>query len=81
MWKNIPQEHKRRYSIILFIALPICFLISYFLSIKILMLLNYQLDSKGLTFIAFGFVPLYIVSTIVAYRKLKNKNGDNRLDP
>jgi len=81
MWKNIPQEHRRRYSVIVFIALPICFVISYFLSTKILILLNYQLDSKGLMFIAFSFIPLYIMSIVVAYRKLRNKNNDNQLDP
>ena len=73
MWNNIPEEYRRRYKIIIFIALPICFVISYFLSIKIMMSLDYNLDLTGRLVVGFSFIPLYIMSVIVAYLKLRRK--------
>ena len=73
MWKNIPEEYRRRYNFIIFIALPICFVISYFLSIKIMMSLDYNLDLTGRLVVGFSFIPLYIMSVIVAYFKLRRK--------
>ena len=77
MWQNIPQEHKRRYNVIIFIVLPICFIVGLLVSAKIALLLNYRVDLKG-AFIAFiSLVPLYVMSVIVVNRKLRNKNNDN----
>jgi hypothetical protein len=73
MWKNIPEEHRRRYNIIIFVALPICFVISYFLSTNIMVALNYPLDLKGRFLVGFSFIPLYIMSVIIAYLRLRRK--------
>ena len=77
MWKNIPQEHKRKYSIIIFIVLPICFIVGFFVSTKIALLLNYKVDSKGALIVSISLIPLYIMSVIVVYRKLKEKGNDS----
>jgi len=77
MWKNIPQEHKRKYSIIIFIVLPICFIVGFLVSTKIALLLNYKIDSKGALIVSISLVPLYIMSVIVVYRKLREKGNDS----
>ena len=77
MWKNIPQEHKRKYSIIIFIVLPICFIVGFLVSTKIALLLNYKVDSKGALIVSISLIPLYIMSVIVVYRKLKEKGNDS----
>ena len=77
MWKNIPQEHKRKYSIIIFIVLPICFIVGFLVSTKIALLLNYNVDSKGALIVSISLIPLYIMSVIVVYRKLRKKGNDS----
>ena len=77
MWKNIPQEHKRKYSIIIFIVLPICFIVGFLVSTKIALLLNYKVDSKGALIVSISLIPLYIMSVIVVYRKLREKGNDS----
>ena len=77
MWKNIPQEHKRKYSIIIFIVLPICFIVGFLVSTKIALLLNYKIDSKGALIVSISLIPLYIMSVIVVYRKLRKKGNDS----
>ena len=77
MWKNIPQEHKRKYSIIIFIVLPICFVVGFLVSTKIALLLNYKVDSKGALIVSISLIPLYIMSVIVVYRKLREKGNDS----
>jgi len=77
MWKNIPQEHKRKYSIIIFIVLPICFIVGFLVSTKIALLLNYKIDSKGALIVSISLIPLYIMSVIVVYRKLREKGNDS----
>jgi len=81
MWQNIPREHKIRYTVIIFIVLPICFIIGLLVSAKIALLLNYKVDSKGAFIVSISLIPLYIMSVIVVHRKLRNKNKDNHLDP
>ena len=77
MWKNIPQEHKRKYSIIIFIVLPICFIVGFLVSTKIALLLNYKVDSKGALIVSISLIPLYIMSVVVVYRKLREKGKDS----
>ena len=77
MWKNIPQEHKRKYSIIIFVVLPICFIVGFLVSTKIALLLNYKVDSKGALIVSISLIPLYIMSVIVVYRKLREKGNDS----
>jgi hypothetical protein len=78
MWQNIPQEHRRRYAVIIFIVLPICFMVGFLVSVKIALLLNYKVDSKGAFIVSISLIPLYIMSIIVVNRRLRNKNNDNR---
>ena len=77
MWQNIPQEHKRKYNVIIFIVLPICFIVGLLLSAKIALLLNYKVDLKGAFIVFISLVPLYVMSVIVVNRKLRKKNNDN----
>ena len=77
MWQNIPQEHKRRYNVIIFIVLPICFIVGLLASAKIALLLNYRVDSIGAFIVFISLVPLYVMSVIVVNRKLRKKNNDN----
>ena len=77
MWQSIPQEHKRRYNVIIFIVLPICFIVGLLVSAKIALLLNYRVDSKGAFIVFISLVPLYVMSVIVVNRKLRKKNNDN----
>ena len=77
MWQNIPQEHKRRYNVIIFIVLPICFIVGLLVSAKIALLLNYTVDLKGAFIVFISLVPLYVMSVIVVNRKLRKKNNDN----
>jgi hypothetical protein len=77
MWQNIPHEHKRRYNVIIFIVLPICFIVGFLVSAKIALLLNYKVDFKGAFIVFISLVPLYVMSVIVVNRKLRKKNNDN----
>lgn len=79
--QNRPQEHKKRYPVIIFIILPICFMIGFLVSLKIALLLNYKVDSKGAFIVSISLIPLYIMSVIVVNRKLRNKNNDDHSDP
>ena len=77
MWQKIPQEHKRRYNVIIFIVLPVCFIVGLLVSAKIALLLNYTVDSHGAFIVFISLVPLYVMSVVVVNRKLRKKNNDN----
>jgi len=70
MWSKIPEENKKRFRRTIYIFLPICLLISYFLGTKLIKLLGFRLDPKGLVFVALSLIPLYIMGVITVYRKL-----------
>ena len=67
---KLSEQYKNRFKIISFIVLPLCFVIGFFISIKIASLLNYKIDLKGAIFVSLSFLPLYIISVMVVYRKL-----------
>ena len=70
-------KFKRRYRIIIFIALPLCFALGFFLSIEITQLLGYRIDPSGKIIILLSFVPLYGMSVRVAKREvLKHQRQD-----
>jgi hypothetical protein len=70
MWRKIPVENRKKFSRTIYVVLPICFVIGYFLGTKLIALSGHKLDSKGLTFVALSLIPLYIMSVITVYRKL-----------
>jgi len=47
-----------------------------FTSVKIASLLKYKIDLKSALFVSLCFVPLYVMSVIVAYRKLQKKTKE-----
>jgi hypothetical protein len=58
---------------IAFLVLPILFLIGFFVSTKIAVVLNYHVDDRGILFVAFSFVPLYLMCIFTVYRVLLKK--------
>jgi uncharacterized BrkB/YihY/UPF0761 family membrane protein len=73
---RLPEQNKKRFKITIFIVLPLCFIIGFFISIKLVSLLNYKIDLKGAIFVSLSFLPLYIISVIVVYRKLQKKTKE-----
>lgn len=73
MQRKIPEKRRKKYYFIIFLILPICFAISFFLATKIFRLLDYHFDLKGWVFIIISLVPLYVMSVIVAHRRLSEK--------
>ena len=59
---------------IAFLALPILFSIGFFVSKKIVVILNYKVDDRGILFVAFSFVPLYLMCIFTVYRVLLKKS-------
>ena len=73
MWEKLPREYKRRFTIIIYIYLPICLIIGLLLGIKILRFISADFDLKGMVFVSFSVVPLYILGVFSVYRTLQNK--------
>lgn len=70
-------KYKRRYRIIIFIALPICFALGFFLSIEIIEFAGYTIALKGKIIILLSYIPLYVMSVIVAKKEvLKHQRQD-----
>jgi hypothetical protein len=73
---KLPDQQKKRLYIISFIVLPILFLIGFFISLRVGKILNYNVDNRAATLLAFSFVPLYLLSLFTAYRVLKNQSKE-----
>jgi hypothetical protein len=69
---------KKRFYMITFLVLPILFLIGFFISAKIAVILNYHVDARGILFVVFSFVPLYLMSIFTVYRVLLKKSQENQ---
>jgi uncharacterized BrkB/YihY/UPF0761 family membrane protein len=76
MRRKIPEKKRKKYYFIIFLILPICFTISFFLATKIFSLLDYHFDFKGWVFVIISLVPLYVMSVMVAYRRLSEKEEE-----
>ena len=61
---------------IIFLVLPILFLIGFFVSTKLAVILNYHVDDRGILFVAFSFVPLYLMCIFTVYRVLVKKSQE-----
>jgi hypothetical protein len=70
------MDNQKRLYIISFIVLPILFLIGFFISLRVGKILNYNVDNRAATLLAFSFVPLYLLSLFTAYRVLKNQSKE-----
>jgi hypothetical protein len=62
---------------IAFLVLPILFLMGFIISTKIAVILNYHVDSRGILFVAFSFVPLYFICIFTVYKVLLKKSQAN----
>ena len=70
-------KYKKRYRIIIFIFLPICLAIGFFLSTQILEFAGYSIDRKGKIIMLLSLIPLYVMGGIVAKREvLKHQRQD-----
>jgi len=69
---------KKRFYIITFLVLPILFSTGLFISTKIANILNYRVDDRGVLFVAFSFVPLYLMCIFTVYRVLLKKSQEDR---
>jgi hypothetical protein len=77
MSSKLSVRMKKRFYMIAFLVLPILFLIGFFVSTKIAVVLNYHIDDRGILFVAFSFVPLYLMCIFTVYRVLlKKSQGD-----
>jgi hypothetical protein len=77
MSSKLSVRMKKRFYMIAFLVLPILFLIGFFVSTKIAVVLNYHVDDRGILFVAFSFVPLYLMCIFTVYRVLlKKSQGD-----
>lgn len=69
---------KKRFYMIIFLILPILFLIGFYVSTKIAVILNYHVDGRGILFVTFSFVPLYFMCIFTVYRVLLKKSQENQ---
>lgn len=77
MGSKLSVRMKKRFYMIAFLVLPILFLIGLFVSTKIAVILNYHVDDRGILFVAFSFLPLYLMCIFTVYRVLlKKSQGD-----
>ena len=77
MSSKLSVRMKKRFYMIAFLVLPILFSIGFFVSKKIAVILNYHVDDRGILFVAFSFVPLYLMCIFTVYRVLlKKSQGD-----
>ena len=73
MFEKIPPGNRKRFYQIVLIVLPLCFGISFFLSTKIFILLNFKFDLKGWVFLSICLVFLYLIGVLAVQRKLSGK--------
>jgi hypothetical protein len=64
--------------VITFLVLPILFSIGFFISAKIAVILNYHVDDRGILFVVFSFVPLYLMCIFTVYRVLLKKSQEKQ---
>jgi hypothetical protein len=81
MWKKISEEKKRKYYIIIFLVLPLCFVIGFIISTKFAFLLNYKVNLKGMLIVTLSLLPLYIMSVVVVYRKFVEQGDEKKGEP
>jgi len=84
MLEKLSVELKKRFFIIIFLVLPILFLIGFFVSTKIAIVLNYRIDAQGIIIVIISFISLYLICIIAVYRKLlklNSKTPRSGLDP
>jgi uncharacterized BrkB/YihY/UPF0761 family membrane protein len=74
--EDLSEQYRKRFKIIFFFVVPLCLIIGFFISIKIASLMSYKIDLKGVAFVFICFVPLYVMSVMVAYRKLKKRTKE-----
>ena len=70
---NLSEQYRKRFKLIIFLIVPLCLIIGFLISIKITSLLNYKMDLKGASFVFICFVPLYVMSVMVAYKKFRKQ--------
>jgi hypothetical protein len=75
MLEKLSIELKKRFYIITFLVLPVVFICSFFLSIKIAIALKYYIDTQLIIIMIIGFILLYLRSIVVIYRKLLKLNS------
>jgi uncharacterized BrkB/YihY/UPF0761 family membrane protein len=75
MIEKLSVELKKRFYIIIFLVLPILFLIGFFVSTKIAIALNYRVDALGTIIVIISFIPLYLICIVAVYRKLLKLNS------
>jgi len=78
MWRKIPKNNRKKYYLIIFLFLPLCFVISFFLSKKIFLFLNFQFDLKGWVILSISLLPLYLMGIFVAHRALSGNENENQ---
>jgi len=76
MWNELPEEHKKRFNTIVFVAGPICCIVGFVLSTKVARLVGFQVDLQGIVFVFVGMLVVYIISVLNLYRYIQKKHGD-----
>jgi hypothetical protein len=75
MWGNLPLKYKRKLNVIVFLFLPILFVIGFFLSTWTVKQLNYPIDRKGLLIVSISLIPLYLICVKTIYKKIREKSN------
>jgi len=75
MQLKLSTKLKKRFYIIAFLILPILFLIGFFVSKKIAIILNYRVDAQGIIILIVSYIPLYLICIFAVYRKLLKLNS------
>lgn len=66
---------KKRFFILIFIFLPICNLVGFFVSTKVISLLNFHVDAFGVLLVVLVLIPVNLRAVFSAYRKLKKRSA------
>ena len=76
MLNNIREDSRKRFTIIVFIVLPILSVLGFLLGTKIAILVfNSKVNLAGALIVAFLILITYVRCVAVIYRKLRKKNN------
>jgi hypothetical protein len=64
------MNKRKRFYIISFVVLPIIFVVGYYVSIKIAMILGYFIDQKGGVWVASVLLVLYLKCVYTLFKAL-----------
>ncbi len=67
------EAQKKRFYIISFVVMPVLFITGYYVGTEIAVAFGFSVNSRGITFVAFILIVLYLKSIHTVYKILIGK--------